>query len=100
MRLNHKEIKKNKDMRRKHNGFDIDEDEIIDDMDSSAEASRQVALIDQRTEDREKRNRERERKQCKDNKREAVRGTGNTDTLVPRLMRIRRERQLEEQGTP
>ena len=46
MRLNHKQIAKDKAMRKKHNGHDIPEDEIIDDMDSTAESLRQVALID------------------------------------------------------
>ena len=34
MRYNKKEIAKGKELRRKHNGYDVDEDDIIDDMDS------------------------------------------------------------------
>ena len=70
MRLNHREITKSKEMRNRVNGFNLDEDEIIDDMDSTAEAQRQIRLIDQRT---EKRKMEREKEEKQENENQCLR---------------------------
>ena len=65
MRIKQSKVVKDKALRRLHNGFDIPEDDMIDDMDSVEEMERQLRIINHQTEKR-KMEREEEEKQEKE----------------------------------
>ena len=92
MRLNKKQIAKEKEFRKSLNGFDMPEDDVIDDMDIIQKMNRQIRITNYKTEVRniereEEKNQENERTRLTqhkcDKKRVATVSAGNATASVP-----------------